>query len=130
MSLSNEQILDAIAEMSVIDVVALVRSMEERFGVSAAAAVAAPLAPGQGVDQDDSPVEEQTEFTVKLTSFGEKKINVIKEIKAITGIGLKESKELVEKADESPVVQENLDKESADKIRTRLEAAGATVEIV
>ena len=94
MSLSKEDILDAIAEMSVMDVVALVEAMEEKFGVSAAAAaVAAPAAAGEA-----AAAEEQDEFEVILTSFGEKKVNAIKVVRSVTGLGLKEAKELVDSA--------------------------------
>ena len=93
MALSNEDILNAIAEMSVMDVVELVSAMEEKFGVSAAAAVAAPAAAAGG---GEAAAEEQTEFDVVLSAVGEKKVNVIKAVRAITGLGLKEAKELVD----------------------------------
>ena len=95
MAISKEEILDAIAEMSVMDVVALVEAMEEKFGVSAAAAVAV-AAPAAGGDAGGAAAAEQTEFDVILTSAGEKKVNVIKAVRAITGLGLKEAKGLVD----------------------------------
>ncbi|MDY6828240.1 MAG: 50S ribosomal protein L7/L12 [Pseudomonadota bacterium] len=126
MALAKEEILDAIAEMSVMDVVQLVEAMEERFGVSAAAAVAvAPAAAGAGADAGAA--EEQSEFDVILTSAGEKKVNVIKAVRAITGLGLKEAKELVDGAP-SPV-KEGASKEEAEDIKKQLEEAGAGVEL-
>jgi large subunit ribosomal protein L7/L12 len=126
MALSKDEILDAIAEMSVMDVVQLVEAMEERFGVSAAAAVAvAPAAAGAGADAGAA--EEQSEFDVILTSAGEKKVNVIKAVRAITGLGLKEAKELVDGAP-SPV-KEGASKEEAEDIKKQLEEAGAGVEL-
>lgn len=121
MSLTKEQIIDAIAEMSVMDVVALVSAMEEKFGVSAAAAVVAgPAAAAEAV-------EEQTEFTVILASSGEKKVNVIKAVRELTGLGLKEAKALVDGA--PGTVQENVSKDVAAASKKTLEEAGATVEI-
>ena len=122
MSLTKEQILDAIAEMSVMDVVALIEAMEEKFGVTAAApvAVAAAAAPAEAA-------EEKTEFDVILASAGDKKINVIKEVRGITGLGLKEAKDLVEGAPKA--LKEGIAKDEADKIKEALEKAGATVEI-
>ena len=124
MSLSKDDILNAIAEMSVMDVVELVEAMEEKFGVSAAAAVAAAPAGG---DAGGAAAEEQTEFNVVLTSFGSAKVGVIKAVRAITSLGLKEAKELVEKAP-SPI-KEAVTKEEAEEIKKQLEEAGATVEI-
>ncbi len=123
MALSKEDILNAIAEMSVMDVVQLVEAMEEKFGVSAAAAVAAaPAAAG------DAPVaEEQTEFDVVLTSAGEKKVNVIKVVRALTGLGLKEAKDLVDGAPKT--VKEAASKADAADAKKQLEEAGATVEL-
>ena len=126
MALSKDEILDAIAEMSVMDIVALVEAMEEKFGVSAAAAVAV-AAPVAGGDAGGAAAEEQTEFDVILASFGEKKINVIKEVRALTGLGLKEAKDLVESAPKE--IKEGVAKDEADKIKEQLEGAGATVEI-
>ncbi len=124
MSLSKEDILEAIAEMSVMDVVALVEAMEEKFGVSAAAAaVAAPAAAGG----DAAAAEEQDEFEVILTSFGEKKVNAIKVVRGVTGLGLKEAKELVDSAPST--VKEGASKEEAEDIKKQLEEAGASVEL-
>lgn len=123
MAISKEEILDAIANMTVMDVVDLIKAMEEKFGVSAAAAVAAaPVAAAAA-----APVEEQTEFTVTLTGFGDKKVNVIKVIRGITGLGLKEAKDLVEGV--PSVVKEGVSKEDAAKIKKELEESGATVEV-
>ena len=122
MSLSNEQIVDAVAEKSLMEVMELVKAIEEKFGVSAAAPVAAagPAAAAAG------PVEEQTEFNIILKSAGEKKVEVIKAVRAITGLGLKEAKDLTEAGG---VVKEGASKEDAEKIKKDLEAAGATVEV-
>ena len=126
MAISKEEILDAIAEMSVMDVVALVEAMEEKFGVSAAAAVAV-AAPAAGGDAGGAAAAEQTEFDVVLTSAGDKKVNVIKAVRAITGLGLKEAKDLVEGAPKP--VKEGVSKDEAEKIKAKLEEAGATVEL-
>ena len=126
MSLSKDEILDAISDMSVMEVVELVDAMEQKFGVSAAAAVAvAPAAAAaEGADSSEA---EQTEFTVMLSSFGEKKINVIKAVRDLTGMGLKEAKSLV---DEVPsTLKEGVNKEEAEEAKTKLEEAGATVEV-
>ena len=122
MSLSKDDILNAIAEMSVMDVVELVEAMEEKFGVSAAAAVAAaPVGEAAAVE------EEKDEFDVVITSAGEKKVNAIKVVRAITGLGLKEAKALV---DEAPsVVKEATTKIDAEEIKKQLEEAGASVEL-
>ena len=103
----------------------LVKEMEEKFGVSAAAAVAAPVAAGSG--DAAAPAEEKTEFNVILTSIGEKKINVIKEVRGITGLGLKEAKEAVESAPKA--IKEGVSKEESEEIKKKLEEAGASVEI-
>lgn len=124
MAISKEEILDAIANMTVMDVVDLIKAMEEKFGVSAAAAVAAAPAAAAAAA---APVEEQTEFTVTLTGFGDKKVNVIKVIRGITGLGLKEAKDLVEGV--PSVVKEAVSKEDAAKIKKELEESGATVEV-
>jgi len=122
MALSHEEILNAIAEMSVMDVVALVEAMEEKFGVSAAAAVAAaPAAAAAEV------VEEQTEFDVVLTGIGEKKVNVIKAVRELTGLGLKEAKEMVDGAPST--IKESASKAEADEAKKKLEEAGASVEL-
>lgn len=125
MAIAKEDILDAISNMTVMEVVDLVKAMEEKFGVSAAA-VAAPVAPITG-DESDSAKDVQTEFAVHLSSFGEKKVQVIKAIRAITGLGLKEAKTLVESA--PSVVKEGLPKEEAEKIKKDLEEVGASAEI-
>ena len=124
MALSNEDILNAIAEMSVMDVVELVSAMEEKFGVSAAAAVAAPAAAAGG---GEAAAEEQTEFDVVLSAVGEKKVNVIKAVRAITGLGLKEAKELVDGAPST--IKEGASKADADDAKKQLEEAGATAEL-
>lgn len=126
MSLSKDDILNAIAEMSVMDVVELVEAMEEKFGVSAAAAVAAaPAAAGGG--EGGGAAEEKDEFEVVITSAGEKKVNAIKVVRAVTGLGLKEAKALV---DEAPsTVKEGVPKDEAEDIKKQLEEAGASVEL-
>jgi large subunit ribosomal protein L7/L12 len=124
MSLSKDDILNAIAEMSVMDVVELVEAMEEKFGVSAAAAVAAAPADGGG---DVAAVEEQTEFDVIITAAGEKKVNAIKAVRAITGLGLKEAKAVVD--DAPSVVKEAVSKDEAEEMKKQLEEAGASVEL-
>jgi len=126
MALSKDDILNAIAEMSVMEVVELVQSMEEKFGVSAAAAVAvAPAAAGG--DAGGAAAEEKDEFDVILASSGEKKVNVIKAVRAITGLGLKEAKALVDEAP-SPI-KEGASKAEAEDLKKQLEEAGATVEL-
>ncbi len=125
MAVSKEDILETIANMSVMEVVDLISAMEEKFGVSAAAAVAAaPAAAGGG---EAAAAEEQTEFNVILASFGDNKVNVIKAVRGITGLGLKEAKDLVEGAP-SPV-KEGVSKDEAAEIKKQLEEAGATVEL-
>jgi len=126
MSLSKDEILDAIAEMSVMDVVELVDAMEEKFGVSAAASVAAAPVAGAAVE-GGAAAEEKTEFEVVITSAGEKKVNAIKVVRAITGLGLKEAKALVD--DAPSTVKEGVAKEEADDIVKQLEEAGASAEI-
>jgi len=125
MAVSKEEILDAVAQMSVMDVVALIESMEKKFNVTAAAAVtmAAPAAAGAGA----AAAEEQTEFNVILASFGENKVGVIKAVREITGLGLKEAKDLVEKA--PAPIKEAVSKQDAADFKKKLEEAGATVEI-
>ena len=126
MAISKEEILDAIAEMSVMDIVALVEAMEEKFGVSAAAAVAV-AAPATGGDAGGAAEAEQTEFDVILTSAGDKKVNVIKAVRAITGLGLKEAKGLVDGAP-SPI-KEGVSKEDAEDVKSQIEEAGGSVEL-
>ena len=121
--LSNEDILSAIADMSVMDVVELVSAMEEKFGVSAAAVAVAPVAAADA----GAAVEEKSEFDVMLTSFGEKKVAVIKAVRTITGLGLKEAKDLVESA--PAAIKEGASKAEADDILKQLEEAGASVEL-
>ena len=125
MSLSNEQIIDAIASKSLVEVMELVKAMEEKFGVSAAAPVAVAAAPAAGGAA--AAAEEQTEFNVVLAAVGEKKVEVIKAVRAITGLGLKEAKDLVEGAPQT--VKEGASKEDAEKMKKDLEAAGAKVEL-
>ena len=122
--LSNEDILNAIADMSVMDVVDLVSAMEDKFGVSAAAVAAAPIAVAT---EAGAAVEEKTEFDVVLTSFGDKKVAVIKAVRTITGLGLKEAKDLVEGAPGK--VKEGISKEDAEKLQKELEEAGAKVSV-
>lgn len=124
MSLSNEQIIEAISSKTLVEVMELVKAMEEKFGVSAAAPVAAAAGPAAAAA---APAEEQTEFTVVLKSAGEKKVEVIKVVRAITGLGLKEAKDLVEGAPQN--VKEAVNKADADKFKKDLEAAGAQVEV-
>ena len=127
MPLSKDDILNAIAEMSVLEVVELVQAMEEKFGVTAAAAVAVAPAGASGSDDQNGAAEEQTEFTVVLAGIGEKKVNVIKAVRAITGLGLKEAKALVEDAP-SPI-KEGIGKDETEEIKKQLEEAGAAVEV-
>ena len=125
MSLSREEVLEAIAEMSVMDVVQLVEAMEEKFGVSAAAAVAA--APVAAAGGDAAPAEEKDEFDIVLTAVGDKKVNVIKAVRGITGLGLKEAKEMVDGAPST--LKEAAPKAEAEEAKKALEEAGATVEL-
>ena len=125
MAVTKEEILDAISEMSVMDVVDLVKLMEEKFGVTAAAPVAAAAAPAAGGEA--AAVEEQSEFEIFLADVGEKKIDVIKAVRAITGLGLKEAKAIVDGAPSS--VKEGANKEEAEQAKSQLEEAGAKVEL-
>lgn len=123
--LTKEQVIDFISNMSVLELSEMVKEMEEKFGVSAAAAVAAaPAAAAAGAPAAE---EEQTAFTVVLAAAGDKKINVIKEVRAITGLGLKEAKDFVEGAPNN--VKEGITKEEAEEIKKKLEETGATVEV-
>lgn len=123
MAVSKEEILDAISNMTVVEIVDLISAMEEKFGVSAAAAVAAaPVAMAAA-----EVVEEQTEFNVIMTSFGANKVNVIKVVRGLTGLGLKEAKDLVEAV--PATIKEAVPKAEADDIKKQLEEAGATAEI-
>lgn len=125
MALSKDDILNAVAEMSVMEIVELIEAMEEKFGVTAAAAVAA--APAAASGDTAGAAEEQTEFDVILTAQGEKKVNVIKVVRAVTGLGLKEAKGLVDGAP-SPI-KEGVPKEEAEDIKKQLEEAGGSVEL-
>ena len=128
MGMSKEDVLNAIAEMSVMEVVELIADMEEKFGVSAAAAVAvAPAAGAAGGDAVEGGAEEKSEFDLVLTSAGDKKVNVIKAVRAITGLGLKEAKTLVDEAP-SPV-KEGISKEEGEDFLKQLEEAGAAAEL-
>jgi len=120
MSLTNEQIIEAIGQKTVLEIVELIKAMEETFGVTAAVAAAGPAAAA-------AVVEEQTEFNVVLTEAGEKKVNVIKAVRELTGLGLKEAKEKVDTAPQ--VVAEAVSKEAAEDAKKKLEEAGAKVEI-
>jgi len=122
--LTNEDILNAISDMSVMNVVELVSAMEEKFGVSAAAVAAAPVAVAA---EAGVAAEEKTEFNVVLTSFGDKKVAVIKAVRTITGLGLKEAKDLVESA--PAPIKEGVPKAEADDLQKQLEEAGASVEL-
>jgi large subunit ribosomal protein L7/L12 len=124
MALSKDELLTAIAEMSVMEIVELIEAMEEKFGVTAAAAVAA--APAAGGDAGAAAAE-QTEFDVMLTGAGEKKVNAIKAVREITGLGLKEAKALVDGIPSA--VKEGVSKEEAEEAKAKLEAAGAAVEV-
>ena len=123
MAVSKNDILDTIANMSVMDVVELIEAMEEKFGVSAAAAAVAVAAPAAGA----AAVEEQTEFNVIMTSFGENKVNVIKAVRELTGLGLKEAKDLVEASPST--VKEGVSKDEAAEIKKKLVDAGAAVDV-
>ena len=125
MAVSKEDILSAIADMSVMDLVELIEAMEEKFGVTAAAAVAA--APAAAGGDAGAAAEEQTEFDVVLTGFGDKKVGVIKAVREVTGLGLKEAKELVESA--PAPVKEGASKDEAEEIKKKIEEAGGTAEL-
>jgi large subunit ribosomal protein L7/L12 len=122
MAVAKEDILETISKMTVMEIVDLISAMEEKFGVSAAAAVAAAPAAAAA-----APAEEKTEFTVALKAVGEKKVEVIKVVRTITGLGLKEAKDLVEGAPQN--IKEGVSKDDAAKFKKDLEAAGATVEV-
>ena len=119
-----QKLVDDLSKLTVLEAADLAKMLEEKWGVSAAAAVAVAAAPGGAAA---APVEEKTEFTVVLTAIGEKKIEVIKEVRALTGLGLKEAKDLVEGAPKP--VKEGVNKEEADKVKAQLEKAGAKVEL-
>ena len=127
-----EQIVEDLSSLTVLEVAELAKMLEDKWGVSAASAapMAMPMMPGAGAGgaaAEAAPAEEQTEFDVILAAAGDKKINVIKEVRAITGLGLKEAKDLVEGTPKA--VKEGVNKEEADKLKTQLEGAGATVEV-
>ncbi len=127
MAVSKEEILDTISNMTVLEIVDLISAMEEKFGVSAAAAVAAMPMAGAGAGAAAEVVEEQTEFNVIMSSFGANKVNVIKVVRGITGLGLKEAKDLVEAV--PATIKEAIPKAEADDIKKQLEEAGASAEI-
>ena len=125
MAIAKAEILESIANMTVLELSQLIKEMEEKFGVSAAAAAVVAAAPAAGAAA--APAEEQTEFTVMLTAVGESKVNVIKVVRAVTGLGLKEAKDLVDSAPKP--VKEGIAKADAEAIRKQLAEAGATAEI-
>ena len=127
MATSKEDILKAIEEMSVMDLVDLISEIEEKFGVSAAAAVAAAPAAAAGAEQEGSAPEEKDEFDVILSATGDQKVQVIKAVRAITGLGLKEAKALVDEAPSS--LKEGVSKDDAEDMKKQLEEAGASVEL-
>jgi large subunit ribosomal protein L7/L12 len=127
MSIAKEDVVQFIENMTVLELSELVKEFEQRFGVSAAAPVAFAAMPGAGAGEAAPAVEEQTEFSVVITAVGEKKINVIKEVRAVTSLGLKEAKDLVEAV--PGVVKEGIPKEEAQAIAKQLTEAGATVEV-
>ena len=127
MTVSKEELIETLSNMSILEVTELVSELEDKWGVSAAAAVAAAAAPGAGADSGNAADEVQTEFDVIMSSFGENKVSVIKVVRAITGLGLKEAKELVESA--PAAMKEAVSKDEAEDIKTKLEEAGAAVEL-
>ena len=124
---TKEQVVEFISNMSVLELSEMVKELEEKFGVSAAAAAVAAAPAAGGAAGGEAAAEEKTEFDVILTSFGDKKINVIKEVRTITGLGLKEAKDLVEGAPKP--VKEGVNKQEAEELKKKLEEAGATVEL-
>ena len=127
MPLTADEVLDAVAEWNLLELSDFIKKFEDKFGVTAAAPVAMAAMPGAAAGAPAEAAEEKTEFDVVLVAAGEKKINVIKEVRAITGLGLKEAKDLVEGAPKP--VREKVSKDEADKFKAQLEEAGATVEI-
>jgi large subunit ribosomal protein L7/L12 len=127
MAVSKEEILETLSNMTVMEVVDLIAAMEEKFGVSAAAAVAAGPAAAAGGDAGGEAAEEKDEFDVVLTAFGDKKVGVIKAVRTITGLGLKEAKDMVEGA--PTTVKEGASKAESEELKKQLEEAGATVEL-
>ena len=126
MALSNAELIEAIEQKPLIEIVELVKQMEDKWGVSAAATVAVPAGPISGAADAEAP-EEQTEFDVVMSSFGAKKVGVIKVVRALTGLGLKEAKDLVEAIPAN--IKEGVSKEEAEDVKNQLEEAGATVEV-
>ena len=124
---TKEEVLEAISKMSVMDLVKLISEMEEKFGVTAAAPVAVAAAPAAGDSEDSASGDEQTEFEVILQGVGDNKIAVIKAVRSITGLGLKDAKDIVEGAPKS--LKESVSKEEADEMKNQLEEAGASVEL-
>jgi len=124
---TKEQVVEFISNMSVLELSEMVKELEEKFGVSAAAAAVAAAPAAGGAAGGEAAAEEKTEFDIVLTSFGDKKINVIKEVRAITGLGLKEAKEFVESCPKA--VKEGVSTEEAEEIKKKLEEAGASAEI-
>ena len=124
---TKEQVVEFISNMSVLELSEMVKELEEKFGVSAAAAAVAAAPAAGGAAGGEAAAEEKTEFDIILTSFGDKKINVIKEVRAITGLGLKEAKEFVESCPKA--VKEGVSTEEAEEIKKKLEEAGASAEI-
>ena len=124
---TKEEVLEAISKMSVMDLVELISEMEEKFGVTAAAPVAVATAPAAGDSEDSASGDEQTEFEVILQGVGDNKIAVIKAVRSITGLGLKDAKDIVEGAPKS--LKESVSKEEADEMKNQLEEAGASVEL-
>ena len=127
MAVSKEDILETLSNMSVMEVVDLIAAMEEKFGVSAAAAVAAAPAAAAGGDAGAGAAAEKDEFDIVLTGFGDKKVGVIKAVRGITGLGLKEAKDMVEGA--PATVKEGVSKDEAEELKKQLEEAGGTVEL-
>ncbi|MEK9626905.1 MAG: 50S ribosomal protein L7/L12 [Gammaproteobacteria bacterium] len=125
--MNREEVLNAVAEMSVLELSQLIKDMEEKFGVSAAAAVAVAAPAAGGAGGDAAAAEEKTEFDVMLTGFGDKKVGVIKAVRGVTGLGLKEAKDLVESA--PAAIKEGVSKNEAEDIKKQLEEAGGTVEV-
>jgi len=125
--MNREEVLNAVAEMSVLELSELIKDMEEKFGVSASAAVAVAAPAAGGAGGDAAGVEEKSEFDVVLSSFGDKKVGVIKAVRGITGLGLKEAKDLVESAPSA--IKEGVSKDEAEEIKKQLEEAGGSVEV-
>lgn len=126
-NITKEDVIEWLSGQTVLEISGLVKDLEEKWGVSAAAPVAVAAAPGAGGGDAAAPAEEKTEFDVILVAAGEKKINAIKEVRAITGLGLKEAKDLVEGAPKP--VKEGVSKDEAEEVKSKLEAAGAKVEV-